>query len=76
MNEKNDLQQDENMRVVLTVYVTVQGLLLIFFFGTAPFVGFHIGPEQAVGVVELILPVFTGYVGMILGYYFGSKGSK
>jgi hypothetical protein len=70
------LQQEESVRSVLTIYTTIQGLLLIFFFGAAPFLGLKISQEQSVGVVELLLPVFTGYIGMMLGFYFGTKDSK
>jgi hypothetical protein len=78
MNEliKNDNEKDDSIRSVLTIYTTVQGLLLIFFFGAVPFIGFKMSQEQAVGVVELILPVFTGYIGMMLGFYFGTKETK
>lgn len=80
-NESQDeIRKEDSIRAVLTVYTTVQGLLLICFFGAAPFVrlGFKSGFDQpeAIGVVELILPVFTGYVGMMLGFYFGTKESK
>jgi hypothetical protein len=82
----NDFQtdsQDDSIRSVMTIYVTVQGLLLILFFGAAPFIFFHaptnrlrISQDQAVGIVELILPIFTGYIGMILGFYFGTREPK
>ena len=73
---KTDAQKDDLIRSVLTIYTTVQGLVLIFFFGAVPFMGCKMSQEQAVGVVELILPVFTGYIGMMLGFYFGTKESK
>lgn len=62
------------MRSLLTVYTTSQALLLILFFGIAPFSAPKMKPDEAMGVVELVLPVLTGYLGTILGYYFGSKG--
>ena len=68
--------KDEKMRSVLTVYTTTLALCLIIFFGVAPFVRLKIKPDESMGVVELVLPLLTGYIGMILGYYFGSKGSE
>jgi hypothetical protein len=78
MNNDDDLefQKEESVRSVLTIYTTLQGLLLIFFFGAAPFIGMKISQEQSIGVVELLLPVFTGYIGMMLGFYFGTKELK
>lgn len=78
MNEesKTEVQKEDSVRSILTVYTTIQGLLLIFFFGAAPSIGLKMSQEQSVGVVELILPVFTGYIGMMLGFYFGTKEQK
>jgi hypothetical protein len=70
---RTEIQKEDSVRSILTVYTTIQGLLLIFFFGAAPSMGLKMNQEQAVGVVELILPVFTGYIGMMLGFYFGTK---
>ena len=64
------------MRSILTVYMTSQALLLILFFGIAPFAKLKIKPDESMGVVELVLPLLTGYVGTILGYYFGLKAEK
>jgi hypothetical protein len=76
-NEPGDeLRREESVRSLLTVYATIQGLLLICFFGAAPFIGLKVSQEQSIGVVELILPVFAGYVGMMLGFYFGTKENK
>jgi hypothetical protein len=73
---QSNARKENSVRSILTIYTTIQGLLLIFFFGAAPSMGLKMNQEQAVGVVELILPVFTGYIGMILGFYFGAKESK
>jgi len=64
------------MRAVLVVYTTVQSLALILFFGTAPFMSFKIKSEESLGVVELVLPLFTGYIGLIVGYYYGTKETR
>ena len=73
MDQKN---KDETMRSVLTVYTTSLALILILFFGVAPFVRLKIKPDESMGVVELVLPILTGYIGTILGYYFGSRAEK
>lgn len=73
---RSTVKKDEWVRTLLTVYTTAQALLLILFFGTAPFVRLRIKQDEALGVVELVLPLLTGYVGMILGYYFGHRDAK
>jgi hypothetical protein len=65
--------RSNQIRAVLTIYTTVQALLLILFFGVAPFAHLKISSDESMGIVELILPVLTGYVGMMLGFYFGKK---
>jgi hypothetical protein len=74
--EDNQRRRDNKMRALLTVYTTIQALLLILFFGVAPFAHFKISSDESMGVVELILPIFTGYIGMMLGFYFGSKDPR
>jgi hypothetical protein len=69
-------ERDDRTRAILTVYTTVQALLLILFFGVAPFANFKISSNESMGIVELILPILTGYIGMMLGFYFGIKDSK
>ena len=78
MNKDNSRQskRDNFIRSVVTVYTTVQALLLILFFGSAPFVHLKIRPDQSMGVVELVLPLLTGYVGLMLGFYFGTKDEQ
>lgn len=71
-----EIRKEESVRSILTVYTTIQALVLICFFGAAPFIGLKVNQEQAIGVVELILPVLTGYIGMMLGFYFGAKDTK
>ena len=75
-NNDKSPQQDDRIRAVLTIYTTVQALVLILFFGVAPFARFKISPNESMGVVELILPIFTGYIGMMLGFYFGTKDAR
>jgi hypothetical protein len=65
--------KDDLMRAIVTIYTTGQALFLILFFGAAPFLGLKMKPEESINVVELLLPIMTGYIGMMLGYYFGSK---
>jgi hypothetical protein len=77
MNDKDSQRgRDDKVRSLLTVYTTVQALLLILFFGVAPFAHFKISSDESMGVVELILPIFTGYIGMMLGFYFGTKDAR
>jgi hypothetical protein len=71
--QKKRFRSDDVMRVVLTIYTTVFAFLLILFFGIAPFIGFRIAATEALGIIEVLLPVFTGYIGLIAGYYFGNK---
>jgi hypothetical protein len=73
IDQKN---KDETMRSILTVYTTSQALLLILFFGIAPYTLHKMRPDESMGVVELVLPLLTGYIGTILGYYFGSKAER
>jgi hypothetical protein len=68
--------RDESMRSIMAVYTTSQALILILFFGSAPFIGLKIKSDEAMGVVELVLPILTGYVGLMLGYYFGTKAKS
>jgi hypothetical protein len=75
-DEDSKRRRDDTMRALLTVYTTMQALLLILFFGVAPFAHFKISSDESMGVVELILPIFTGYIGMMLGFYFGSKDPR
>jgi hypothetical protein len=65
--------KEDWLRGFLVVYTTLQALILILFFGTAPFLRLHIGSDEALGIVELVLPLLTGYVGLMLGFYFGTK---
>ena len=65
--------RDEVLRRILVVYTTAFSLFLIVFFGVAPYVNLPLRPEESIGVVQLVLPLFTGYIGLILGYYFGTK---
>jgi hypothetical protein len=67
---------EDFMRVLLTVYTTLTAFLMIMFFGVAPFLGVRISPPEAIGVVEVVLPVFTGYIGLIVGYYFGVRAKN
>jgi hypothetical protein len=68
-------KRDDVMRIILAGYTTIQALALILFFGVAPFMrNPAIKPEESTGIVELLLPLFTGYIGTIVGFYFGLKG--
>jgi hypothetical protein len=60
------------MRLVLALYVTLFPLLLILSFGFAADRGL-IDKDNSHEVVEMLLPVFSGYLGLIVGYYFGKK---
>jgi hypothetical protein len=76
MTTKPDKIGDQRIRAFLTIYTTMQALLLIVFFGSAPFIRLKVTPDESMGVVELILPLLTGYVGLMLGFYFGSQEDK
>jgi hypothetical protein len=76
MSTKSAQIEDDRIRAFLTVYTTIQALLLIVFFGSAPFLNFKITSDESMGVVELILPLLTGYIGLMLGFYFGSREEK
>ena len=73
MNDKSKSTNDNAVRGFVTVYITVQALALIVFFGCAPFINMKISSDESMGIVQLILPLFTGYIGLILGFYFGSQ---
>jgi len=76
MTTKRETREDNKIRVFVTIYTTVQALFLVLFFGAAPFINLKISSEEAMGTVELILPLLTGSVGLILGYYFGTQEHK
>jgi len=76
MAAKHDTVEDERIRAFLTVYTTIQALLLIVFFGSAPYLKLKISPDESMGVVELLLPLLTGYIGLMLGFYFGTQEDK
>lgn len=63
----------KTIRAFLAIYATGQALALILFFGMAPYFKMHIKSDEALGIVELLLPLFSGYVGLIVGFYFGTK---
>jgi hypothetical protein len=72
----NRTENDSSMRVFLTVYTTAQALFLIVFFGCAPFLHLRLLQNEAMDIVQLVMPIFTGYLGLILGFYFGSEKRK
>jgi hypothetical protein len=69
--------RSNKVRAFLTIYTTLQVLALILVFGMGPHLpaGFRVAMDskQALEIVELLLPVFSGYVGLIVGFYFGTK---
>ena len=73
---KQQSTREEWVRAVLVVYTTLFSLGLILFFGMAPYLSIEINPDESLGVVELVLPLLTGYIGLMLGYYYGTQGSK
>jgi hypothetical protein len=66
-------KRDDKVRSLLVMYTTIQAFALIVFFGIAPFVHFHIASDEALGVIEVVLPILTGYIGLMLGFYYGGK---
>jgi hypothetical protein len=68
--------KDDLIRGVLVVYTTLFSLGLILFFGAAPYLSLQINPNESLGVVELVLPLLTGYIGLMLGYYYGTQEPK
>lgn len=73
---KQQSTRDEWVRVILVVYTTLFSLALILFFGAAPYLNLEINSDESLGVVELVLPLLTGYLGLMLGYYYGTQESK
>jgi hypothetical protein len=63
----------DSIRIFLAVYTTVQGLLLILFFGLLPHFTTKINSDDALNIVELILPLLSGQVGLLVGFYFGTE---
>jgi hypothetical protein len=47
--------------------------LLILFFGVGPYVFRGLLPTEGLDIVKVLLPLFMGYIGLIVGYYFGNK---
>jgi hypothetical protein len=65
------------MRAVIVAYIIVQSFGIILFFGTAPFLHSpSLKPDESKQIVDLLLPVFSGQLGCILGFYFGSKKTE
>ena len=71
--QRRTSKKDDRMRAILVVYTTLQSFVLILFFGVAPFMNFKMRSEESLGIVELVLPLFTGYIGLMVGYYYGAK---
>lgn len=64
------------MRAFLAVATTVQTLVFIVVFGMGPWlpgITHRMQSSDAKAIVELVLPVLSGYVGLIVGFYFGTK---
>jgi len=61
------------MRKTLAIYVTLQAFALLVFFVLAPYFAHHIEPSESWSVIEILLPLFTGYIGQIVGFYFGIR---
>ena len=62
------------MRTAVAAYIIVQAFGAILFFGTAPFLHSpSLKPDESRQIVDLLLRIFSGQLGCILGYYFGSK---
>jgi hypothetical protein len=76
MTTKRNHAEDDRIRVFVTIYTTIQALLLILFFGSAPFLNLKIATDESMGIVELILPLLTGSLGLVLGFYFGTQEEK
>jgi len=72
---KGEFNDSEALRSILVVFTTIPPLALILFFGAAPYIGFRIRQDEALGIVEQVLPLFTGYLGAIVGFYFGKKAA-
>jgi len=70
---KDDANAPDALRAILVIFATIPPLALILFFGAAPYIGLRIGQDEALEMVELVLPLFTGYLGTIVGFYFGKK---
>ena len=70
---KDEPNEPGALRAILVIFATIPPLALILFFGAAPYIGLRIGQDEALGMVELVLPLFTGYLGAIVGFYFGKK---
>jgi hypothetical protein len=62
------------MRFVIVTCACLQSLAFVLFFGLAPsFSAPVIKPGESRGILELLLPFFSGQIGSIVGYYFGSR---
>jgi len=66
-------KKDDFVRAVLVIYCTLLSFGIILFFGTAPYLSLKITSDEAMGIVELVLPLFTGYIGLMLGYYYATQ---
>lgn len=73
---KHSHSTDNFVRSVLVVYTTSFALALILFFGAAPYMNLTITSDESMGIVELVLPLLTGYIGLMLGFYYGTQEPK
>lgn len=64
------------MRALLTVYVTTQAFLLLMFFALAPVWIGTITQAESFEMVRMIMPLFAGYIGQIVGFYFAAHGPE
>jgi hypothetical protein len=75
-DKSNQADPDNSMRTFLTVYTTLQALFFVIFFGCAPFLHLRLRQNEAMDIVQLLMPILTGYLGLMLGFYFGSEKRK
>jgi len=61
------------MRAILVGYVTIQSFLLLIFFVVAPYLIGGLRSSESWSIIQILLPLFTGYLGQIVGFYFGMQ---
>lgn len=69
-------QEIDLMRPVLVGYVTGQSFLLLVFFVISPYLIGGLRVAEAWSIIQILLPLFTGYLGQIVGFYFGMQKER
>jgi hypothetical protein len=66
---------DDNVRPLLALVVVIGVLLVCALLALLPLLGGVQNPQDYVSMLKDFGGLFSGIIGMVLGYYFGKSGS-